>query len=193
MRFLFVALVLLTPIPVFTAAGCSGSSSAGPAADAGAKDATSTDAGANPGDSASDAQDCLALGATSDSCRSCCATAYATGYDTFGNLTLACACAGSYCGPSEAGAPDANVGDGGDAGGDAGQPTDDGGLFGQASCAQTCNGMQDPDTACSNCIDQTLGNETVPGPCGLDVVTTCLPDTDCSAYFSCVENCPFPM
>jgi len=160
-------------------------------ADAGASDASADDGG----DSAP--PDCLALGATTASCRSCCANGYAAGSKVFDRFTAECACQPAFCGPPEAGVADAAGDDGGDAeaspgdaGSDDGAAATDSGLYGTSVCAATCSGKAAPDPACNTCILSTLGSVNDLGPCGSTVLAQCLTDTTCTAYFGCIENCP---
>lgn len=146
---------------------------------------------------------CLAQPA--NACIDCCANLYPAGYEQFGKIELACACAPSLCGPPDGGADAATDGaadagtDGGpsDAGADDGAAPDaggaggsDGGPLGNAACAATCTSYSSPDQSCVTCIRATLGSESAPGPCGLTVLAGCITETDCSPYFSCIEQCP---
>ncbi len=186
--------------------GCGTSASPASASDASASDgapaqeagpgldATVGDSGAT-NDAATDAGDpgaCLKLAA--DPCLSCCEGLYPSGYLTFGQLELACACTADLCGAPDGGADggDAGPSDGGDAGsvdgGDGGAL--DAGPFGSAACGTTCSAHTSPDDTCVACLRATLGSSSAPGTCGLTVVGGCVNDTDCQAYFSCVEACP---
>jgi hypothetical protein len=164
---------------------------AGGGGDGGGADGGGADSGDGGGDSAAaDAgPSCYGAGATQDGCRSCCETKYPAGYNSFANLTIACACQGSLCGPLEGGLPEGGTSDAGtDAGDDA--AAGDGGIYGQAVCAATCNGTANPSAACNTCIYSTLGAVSALGPCGGTVVSACISDVDCTNYFGCVENCP---
>ncbi len=207
--------------------GCSSGGGAGPgdagALDGASADGTVPDAGTDTGavDAGSDAADsgpqCLGSGATTDSCRSCCAAGFPQGSAIFDQFTLECACSGQFCGPSEAGAADAaadsgpfdggddsgladgadgddaalpEAGTGVDAGGQAEAGAGDGGLYGTDPCEATCTQHVQPNAVCNTCILSTLGSVADPGMCGVPVLMQCLNDATCYQYFGCIQNCP---
>jgi hypothetical protein len=154
---------------------------AGPSLDAtvdAADSATTDDAATDAGDPAA----CVPL--APNACLSCCQGIYPAGYLTFGKLELTCACTADFCGALDGGA------DGGDAGSEDGGALD-AGPFGTVACGTTCSAAHtSPDDTCLTCLRATLGSTAAPGPCGIDVLSGCVNDTDCDSYFSCVEACP---
>jgi hypothetical protein len=154
---------------------------------------------------------CFAAGATEDSCRACCEMEHPQGYQLFAQATLVCACEPQYCGPLDGGTAEGGVTDAGDAGAADGSTSDagDGGPldsgnedsgseeggstvpYGQGVCsAGTCAYTEVPSDACSTCIYQTIGTLSHLGPCAGALVSDCITNSTCDAYFSCVEKCP---
>jgi hypothetical protein len=173
-------------------AGCGGSSSpaVGTGADA-ATDGTSpveASVEASPGDDDATADvgpgedtgtveaggdgGCTGTGTT---CRQCCRTNNAMGYQELVTAELQCACKPSVCGPIDGGAVDAG-------GGDAS-------VLGTGACASTCGAKALPDATCGTCLDDATGTKAAPGECYTDVSTACQKDADCPGYVACLDGC----
>ncbi|MGO8999617.1 MAG: hypothetical protein ACLQVI_40345 [Polyangiaceae bacterium] len=182
--------------------------SGAPVVDGSVSDAFAGDGATADAEDAADAgPNCLVQGTTESACRACCENGFNAGYQIFAAETLACACQPALCGPPDGGSVEAGASDAGDAavgdGGDAGvsdaamEASDDAGAagdgspFGQSVCTASCNRTAAPDPTCNTCILDTLGSLTQEGPCATTVLSQCLNDATCSAYFGCVENCPF--
>jgi hypothetical protein len=173
-------------------AGCGGSNASVSGGDGGAGDAA-TD-GTSPVDTGSPEDDgstpeaapgsdtgtpdgggdagCTGTGAT---CRQCCRTNDASGYQKLVTAEAACACKPSICGPIDGGAGDAAVADASD--------------LGVGACADTCTTKAAPDAACDKCLDDATGTMAAPGECYTDVSTVCEKEPDCVAYVTCLTGC----
>jgi hypothetical protein len=114
---------------------------------------------------------CTGTGAT---CRQCCRTSFATGYDKLVVAELTCACKPSVCGPVDAGAADGGA---------------DGSDLGVGACASTCGTKSLPDATCDKCLTDATGTAADPGECYTEVSTACEKDTDCVAYVTCATAC----
>jgi hypothetical protein len=115
---------------------------------------------------------CTGTGAT---CRMCCRTTYATGYQKLVTAEAKCACVPTVCGPIDGGTDD-------DGGADAS-------VLGSGACAATCTNKTLPDAACDKCLTQATGTMANQGVCYADVSMTCSKDTDCVAYVTCATGC----
>ena len=100
--------------------------------------------------------------ATLRACGTCCATNHASGYKTFTDTLVACACNGTGA---------------------------DGGT---GPCATDCAGTicktppANPTAACSTCLQASVGQT---GACGETVATTCMASSDCLAEQKCITQC----
>ena len=115
---------------------------------------------------------CTGTGAT---CRQCCKTSNATGYQKLVTAELMCACRPSVCGAIDGGAGDAGGADASD--------------LGVGACADTCAQKSLPDTTCDKCLNDATGTMADPGQCYTQVSTVCENDPGCVAYVTCATGC----
>ncbi len=128
--------------------------------DSGGSSSSSSSGGG--GDSGADPDQACGEEASLQGCAQCCATNHPTGYKTFADTLLACACEGTGA-------------DGG-----AGPCAED--------CADTaCNSTPaQPTAACNTCLQNSVGQG---GGCQQAVSDACTAEADCLAQQKCVAQC----
>lgn len=126
------------------------------------KDSGSSTTGDDDGGTSGDPDDACGEEATLQGCAQCCATNHPTGYKTFSDTLLACACEGT--GADAGAAPCA------------------------ADCADTAcaSTPAQPTGACNTCLQGSVGQD---GACQVAVSEACTAEQDCLDQQKCVAQC----